>query len=139
MANNLENAENIYRITKAEDLPEEQEDDSQPWGTLSWKTVLARGHEAESRRSSGRGGEYLRDDPRTLSPGSYAGYPISRQPPSYGSSGGGEDPSLLEGPSPYFYDYEYDQAGNPSQVRESTSISSRPAIVALPNPRKPSS
>jgi hypothetical protein len=114
VANNLENAENSYRITKPEDLPEEPED--QPWGTLSWKTILARGHEAESRRSSGKGGEYLRDDPRTLSPGGYAAYPISRQPPSHGSSGGNDDPSLYDGPSPFFYDYEDDQTGGPSQA-----------------------
>ncbi|KAH6689546.1 hypothetical protein F5X68DRAFT_73457 [Plectosphaerella plurivora] len=114
VANNLENAENIYRITKPEDLPEEQED--QPWGTLSWKAILARGHEAEGRRSSGQGGEYLRDE-RTLSPGGrYAAYPISQQPPSHGSSGGGEGPSsMFDGPSPFFYDYEYDQSGDPTQ------------------------
>lgn len=113
-AQNQEHAGRSYHIPTAVDLGEEPEGDpGLPWGGISMKHVVARGHEAESRRSSGRG-DYMRDDSRTLSPdlgytNQFANY---RQPPSYGSSGG-DDPYPEE--DLYYYDYDYDQAGNPQQ------------------------
>jgi hypothetical protein len=70
--------------------------------------VVSRGHEDESRRSSGRG-EYIRED-TTRYFGSYsaaAGQTTYHQQASYGSSAG-EDVNAYEGESPQDY-IEYSQ------------------------------
>jgi hypothetical protein len=75
--------------------------------------VVAKGHETESRRGSGRG--EVTGESRYL--GTYdssynTGY---RQPPSYGSSGGEE--MYYEEESPYHYDY--DHTGDNSHYHQS--------------------
>lgn len=87
-----------------------------PWGSFSMRHVVSRGHEAESRRSSGRG-EYIREDAR-YQPAQYGGgggsgsgmayppvSPFQQHQGSLGGSSGGEegfydaDPRLLYGAS----------------------------------------
>lgn len=80
-----------------------------PWGSFSMRHVVSRGHEAESRRSSGRG-EYIREDAR-YQPAQYGDNiayppvsPFQYQGSLGGSSGGEEgfydaDPRLMYGAS----------------------------------------
>ena len=81
-----------------------------PWGTFSMSHVVSRGHEAASRRSSGRG-EYIREDARyhTVAYADHGAYPpVSPFQKHHGRLGGsstGEDgyydtdPQLFYGPS----------------------------------------
>lgn len=116
---NQEHAGNSYRVPLgAADISgggygygcgygQEEELSGLPWGGLNLSLVVSRGHEAESRRSSGRG-TYIGDEPLTAaaSPqwpvvpapahggaGLYHNFAQHHQTtPSYGSSsGGGED------------------------------------------------
>ncbi|KAF4120183.1 hypothetical protein GMORB2_3310, partial [Geosmithia morbida] len=51
---NRENAGNAYRIPTADDFAWSTEPCGLPWGGLNFGHAIARGHEFESRRSSGR-------------------------------------------------------------------------------------
>lgn len=76
-----------------------------PWGGVSWGLAVSRGHEVQSRRSSGRG-TYVGDDP--YSGAQYVTYSHGlHQTASYGSSGAEEA----------YYDdtsYAYDPTGIPA-------------------------
>ncbi|KAJ0388148.1 hypothetical protein COL922a_000779 [Colletotrichum nupharicola] len=105
---NEENAHRSYVVSSPDNLePEEKE--YLPWGSINIRHVVSRGHEHESRRGSGRG-EYVNEDTQyttTYGNNYTTSYP---QPPSHGSSGGGEYHYDEE---PYYYDY--DQSGSQSQ------------------------
>ncbi|KAM4056019.1 Basic-leucine zipper (bZIP) transcription factor [Hirsutella rhossiliensis] len=118
---NREHAGNSYRIPLgAVDLGgsgyghgygQEEELSGLPWGGMNLSLVVSRGHEAESRRSSGRG-TYIGDEPLTIAASPpfavvSAPAPGGSTAPSYGSSGGGDD---------IFFDdasYAYDAAAFP--------------------------
>ena len=53
-AMNRENAGNCYRIPNSEDFSTEDNLSGLPWGSVNLSLVVARGHQAEGRRSSGR-------------------------------------------------------------------------------------
>ncbi|GKT58931.1 basic leucine zipper transcription factor domain-containing protein [Colletotrichum tofieldiae] len=109
-AHNEANAHNTYAIASPSTVVAEEEESGLPWGSINFSHVIARGHEQESRRGSGRD-EYVREEPYYTA-GYAANYTAgNRQPASYGSSGG-ED-YYYGGESPYFYDY--DQSGDVSQ------------------------
>ncbi|ROT43118.1 hypothetical protein SODALDRAFT_375336 [Sodiomyces alkalinus F11] len=110
---NKELAGQAYYTPSTTDLGPDQEESGLPWGGISMRHVVSRGHEYESRRSSK--GDCVRDDMRMLSPystGAYAGnaYP---QPPGYASSGAEE--IFYEGESQYPYDF--DQGNDPPQIQ----------------------
>ncbi|OAA52021.1 hypothetical protein NOR_00614 [Metarhizium rileyi] len=99
---NQEHAGNSYRIPSPSDFNLGCEPSGLPWGSVSWGLVVSRGHEAQSRRSSGRG-TYIGDDP--YSGPHYVAYGHGiHQTASYGSSGAEET----------YYDdtsYAYDPMG----------------------------
>ncbi|EFQ28081.1 uncharacterized protein GLRG_03225 [Colletotrichum graminicola M1.001] len=108
-AHNESNAHNAYAIASpsAAATATVEEESGLPWGSINFNHVIARGHEHESRRGSGRD-DYVREEPHYA-----AGYASSytggyNQPASYGSSGG-ED-YYYGGESPFFFDY--DQSGD---------------------------
>ncbi|POR33356.1 Uncharacterized protein TPAR_06456 [Tolypocladium paradoxum] len=80
-------AGNSYRIPAVNDVTSNQELSGLPWGSLNWSLVLARGHEAASRRSSGRG-TYVGDEPYPVSHYTMPYGADLHQTASYGSSGG---------------------------------------------------
>ncbi|KND93568.1 hypothetical protein TOPH_01859 [Tolypocladium ophioglossoides CBS 100239] len=84
---NQEHAGNSYRIPVVTDVSRNQELSGLPWGSLNWSLVLARGHEAESRRSSGRG-TYVGDEPYPVPHYTMPYGADLHQTASYGSSGG---------------------------------------------------
>jgi len=86
---NQENAGNSYRIPAGNDVNAEPEPSGLPWGSLNLSLVVSRGHEAESRRSSGRG-TYVGDDGLPAGPNANAYGQDFAQTASYGSSGGDE-------------------------------------------------
>ena len=89
---NQQHAGNSYRIPSGEDLAAGIDP---PWGGFNLPHCIARGHEAESRRSSGRG-TYTGDDGYSAGYYGYAyGHGMS-QADSYGSSGG-DEPYYEEG------------------------------------------
>ncbi|KAK2065678.1 hypothetical protein LY76DRAFT_679051 [Colletotrichum caudatum] len=109
-AHNEANAHNAYTVASPSAAPAAEEESGLPWGSINFNHVIARGHERESHRGSGRD-DYVREDPQYA-----AGYAASytggyNQPASYGSSGG-ED-YYYDGESPFFFDY--DQSGDVSQ------------------------
>jgi hypothetical protein len=63
-ARNRDNAGNTYRVTSPDKVMDNGEDDLSglPWGSVNLKHVIYRGHDDESRKSSGNGGAYIRDD-----------------------------------------------------------------------------
>jgi hypothetical protein len=87
---NQEHAGNSYRIPTPSDIDAVSDLSGLPWGSVNLNHVVARGYDAESRRSSGRG-TYVGDE----------GYPVGSWPhayrqdypqtASYGSSYGGEE------------------------------------------------
>lgn len=99
---NQEHAGNSYRIPSHTDFSLDNELSGLPWGSVSWGLVMSKGHEVQSRRSSGRG-TYVGDD--TYSGAHYVTYGQGlHQTASYGSSGAEEA----------YYDdtnYAYDPAG----------------------------
>ncbi|PNY28727.1 Uncharacterized protein TCAP_01346 [Tolypocladium capitatum] len=84
---NREHAGNSYRVPVVADIAGSQELSGLPWGSLNWGLVLARGHEAESRRSSGRG-TYVGDEPYPVPHYAMPYGADLNQTASYGSSGG---------------------------------------------------
>ncbi|KFA60918.1 hypothetical protein S40285_05787 [Stachybotrys chlorohalonatus IBT 40285] len=98
---NQEHAGNSYRIPSGSDINSDYEISGLPWGSVNIGHVVSRGHEVESRRSSGRRTHAGED---SYSAG-YYGYGYGQginHAGSYGSSGGEE----------MYYDdgtYAYDQ------------------------------
>ncbi|TFB05484.1 hypothetical protein CCMA1212_002440 [Trichoderma ghanense] len=85
-AKDKEHAGNSYRIPEPEDIDDaEPELSGLPWGSVSLSHIVARGHEVESRKSSGRG-TYLED---SFASNNYSSSfsPGVRQTASHGSSG----------------------------------------------------
>ncbi|KAK1989433.1 hypothetical protein LZ30DRAFT_776162 [Colletotrichum cereale] len=113
-AHNEANAHNAYTIaspSKEAAAAAAEEESGLPWGSINFNHVIARGHEHESRRGSGRD-DYVREEPHYAT-----GYTASytggyNQPASYGSSGG-EDYYYGGDDSPFFYDYN--QSGDMGQ------------------------
>ncbi|KAH7318730.1 hypothetical protein B0I35DRAFT_250798 [Stachybotrys elegans] len=98
---NLENAGNSYRTPSQSDLSSQYELTGLPWGGMDLSHVVSRGHEAEGRRSSGRGTHTAED---VHSPAYYGGYGYGHginQTASYGSSGTDE---IYYDESSYMYD-----------------------------------
>lgn len=90
---NQENAGNSYRTPTANDFMNDSEPAGLPWGSVNFGHILTRGHDAEGRRSSGRG-TYIGEDPyqsNFYAAGYGNGIP---QATSYGSSG--TDEAYLE-------------------------------------------
>ncbi|KID98264.1 basic leucine zipper transcription factor domain-containing protein, partial [Metarhizium majus ARSEF 297] len=85
---NQEHAGNSYRIPSPSDFNLDSELSGLPWGSVSWGLAVSRGHEVQSRRSSGRG-TYVGDDPYSRAHYVTYGHGIP-QTASYGSSGGEE-------------------------------------------------
>ncbi|TDZ22599.1 hypothetical protein Cob_v004607 [Colletotrichum orbiculare MAFF 240422] len=109
---NNAHAQNSYTVCSPEALGQQEQESGLPWGSISMRHVVSRGHEHESRRSSGRGG-YVDEDAHTqVAANAYAtDYSAAYgQPPSYGS--GGEEYHYEE-ESPYYFDY--DQGAESSQ------------------------
>jgi hypothetical protein len=99
---NQEHAGNSYRIPSPADFSVDNELSGLPWGSVSWGLAVSRGHEVQSRRSSGRG-TYVDDDPYSSAQYVTYGHGL-HQTPSYGSSGAEE----------VYYDdtsYVYDPTG----------------------------
>lgn len=103
---NLEHAGNSYRIPSAVDIMRDDTLSGLPWGSLNLVHVVSRGHEAESKRSSGRN-THTGDDSSNPSSNSYSLASYGRavpQPVSYGVGVGvvGDD-QVMEDNSPYLY------------------------------------
>lgn len=101
---NQEYAGNSYRIPSPKDFSQENELSGLPWGSVNMSHFLSRGHEAESRRSSGRG-TYVGDDGFTSAHcGNTHGNDWTHSG-SYGGSSGGDE---------MYYDdaYYYDPSGS---------------------------
>ncbi|KAL2760588.1 hypothetical protein ACRALDRAFT_1059628 [Sodiomyces alcalophilus JCM 7366] len=98
---NKELAGRAYQTPSATDLGPDQDESGLPWGGISIKHVVSRGHEYEGRRSSR--GDYVWDDTRTQNPYNAGACPGGAypQPLSYGSSGG--DDMYYEDESQYPY------------------------------------
>ncbi|KAI2643668.1 hypothetical protein GGS21DRAFT_29170 [Xylaria nigripes] len=108
---NQENAGSSYRVPEAGELgPDDDELSGLPWGGVSMRHVVARGHESETRRGSARD-THTHDSMQHYN--AYSGYYISssqqQQTASGGSRGssGGED-QYQDDQQAYYYDYDYD-------------------------------
>ncbi|KAH6606347.1 basic leucine zipper transcription factor domain-containing [Trichoderma cornu-damae] len=84
-AKDKEHAGNSYRIPEADEIDAEPELSGLPWGSVSLSHIVARGHEAESRKSSGRD-TYLDDNFVSKNYSPSLGSDV-RQTASYCSSG----------------------------------------------------
>lgn len=106
---NQENAGSSYRVPDAGQLGPDEEVSGLPWGGVSMRHVVARGHESETRRGSGRD-NYTHDDAQYYN--AYSGYYTSssqhQQTASWGSRGssGGDDQQHDD--QQYYCDYDYD-------------------------------
>jgi hypothetical protein len=110
-ARNQQHAGSCYQIPAPSDVASDQEVSGLPWGTFSMRHVVSRGHEAESRRSSGRG-DYLREDGRYQTSPFMEHAPYPAATPSYqqhhghgsfGGSSAGEDGPYYETDPQLFY------------------------------------
>ncbi|KAF7553638.1 hypothetical protein G7046_g7045 [Stylonectria norvegica] len=97
---NMEYAGNSYRIATPSDISSEQELSGLPWGSVNLRHVLSRGHEAESRRSSGRD-TYVGEDGLTSGHSSNSYEQDWARAQSYGGSSGGDEAYYND---PYLYD-----------------------------------
>ncbi|RFU80894.1 basic leucine zipper transcription factor domain-containing [Trichoderma arundinaceum] len=97
-AKDKEHAGNSYRIPEPDEIDAEPELSGLPWGSVSLSHIVARGHEAESRKSSGRG-TYL-DDSLVSKHYSSSFSSGAHQSASYCSSGAND--TYLDD-SPYLY------------------------------------
>jgi hypothetical protein len=119
-ARNREHAGSSYQVPTPLDFSAEEEHSGLPWGSLNMRHVLTRGHETESRRSSGRD-EYIHEDSAGRRHDPYGqgqgtgGHDLGAygQPTSYGGSVAGDEFGHFyeEEPSPHGDAYEYDQHG----------------------------
>ena len=119
-ARNEQHAGCCYQIPAASGVTSEQEVSGLPWGTFSMRHVVSRGHEAESRRSSGRG-DYLREDGRYQQSPFADTMPYSTAPSypqhsgSFGGSSTGEDGYYETDPQLF---YDYGSSGIPAQQQQ---------------------
>ncbi|KAI1377397.1 hypothetical protein F4677DRAFT_56309 [Hypoxylon crocopeplum] len=121
---NLENAGSSYRLPSSDEIAGDDGLDLSglPWGSLSMKHVIARGHETESRRSGGSGGDhtqdYTQDDTQQYYATSATSSPYQQhQTVNFGSSthsSGGDDYSYQD-MSSYYYDFDPNSGHGPSQ------------------------
>jgi hypothetical protein len=86
---NQENAGNSYRTPASSDIRTEPDLSGLPWGSVNLCLFVSKGHEAESRRSSGRG-TFVGDDGFPVGSNANAYGQGFAQTASYGSSGGDE-------------------------------------------------
>ncbi|KAI0446573.1 hypothetical protein F4803DRAFT_472831 [Xylaria telfairii] len=114
---NQENAGSSYRVPDAGELgPDDDDLSGLPWGGVSMRHVVARGHESETRRGSARDNQT--HDPQYYN--TYSGYYTSssqqQQTASWGSHGssGGDDRHQDDQQYYYDYDYDYDQDYDPN-------------------------
>ncbi|KAI0459794.1 hypothetical protein F5B21DRAFT_198215 [Xylaria acuta] len=115
---NQENAGSIYHVPDAGELGPDNDDLSGlPWGGVSMRHVVARGHESETRRGSARDNQT--HDPQYYN--TYSGCYTSsssqqQQTASWGSHGssGGDDRHKDDQQYYYDYDYDYDQDYDPN-------------------------
>ncbi|KAI1636434.1 hypothetical protein F4809DRAFT_650564 [Biscogniauxia mediterranea] len=104
---NQENAGSSYHIPNADDLGNEDGDPTGlPWGSISMRHVVARGHESEGRRSSGRD-DYTQDGAQY-----YSSYYAHQQPQTAGSYGS-HDSSGGGGDDQYYDDHQQQQQQHP--------------------------
>ncbi|KAI0397279.1 hypothetical protein F5Y17DRAFT_455197 [Xylariaceae sp. FL0594] len=108
---NQENAGSSYRVPGAGDLgPEDDDLSGLPWGGVSMRHVMARGHETETRRGSARDHQ-VGDSSQYYNtyPGYYASSSQQQQTTSWGSRGSsGGDDHHQDDQQAYYYDYDYD-------------------------------
>ncbi|ATY66813.1 hypothetical protein A9K55_000930 [Cordyceps militaris] len=98
---NLEHAGNSYRIPSGLDIAGDDTLNGLPWGSVNLGHVVSRGHEAESKRSSGRN-TYTGDDSSNPSSNNYSLAPYGRTVPQpFGYGGAAEDQGMDD--SPYLY------------------------------------
>ncbi|RDA86534.1 hypothetical protein CP532_1890 [Ophiocordyceps camponoti-leonardi (nom. inval.)] len=98
---NQEHAGNSYRIPVGTDITTDHDLSGLPWGSMNLGLVVARGHEAESLRSSGRG-TYVGDEPYA-SPHTQYSMPLGSELPQTSGYGG---ENILFDDSTYLYDYD---------------------------------
>ncbi|KAI0012859.1 hypothetical protein F4779DRAFT_614299 [Xylariaceae sp. FL0662B] len=106
---NQELADSSYRVAHSDELEGDETNLSGlPWGSISMRHVVARGHESESRRGS-RGDDYVQDDAAQYHAQS-GYYHHQQQTASYGSrdSSGGDDQLYEDQTSAYYYYNDYD-------------------------------
>ncbi|KAI1075209.1 hypothetical protein F5B20DRAFT_585428 [Whalleya microplaca] len=107
---NQEYADSSYRVAHSDELDADQTDVSGlPWGSISMRHVVARGHESESRRGSRRD-DYTQDDSAQYY--AQSDYYQQQQTDSYGSrdSSGGDDQYYEDQSSSSYYYYDYDHS-----------------------------
>ncbi|KAI1434628.1 hypothetical protein GGR50DRAFT_694991 [Xylaria sp. CBS 124048] len=108
---NQENAGSSYRVPEADELgPDNEELSGLPWGGVSMRHVVARGHESESRRGGARDNfTHSSSQQYNAYPGYYTSPSQQQQTASGGSRGssGGED-QYQDDQQTYYYDYDYD-------------------------------
>ncbi|KAL7625424.1 hypothetical protein AAE478_004644 [Parahypoxylon ruwenzoriense] len=130
----IEHAGSSYRLPSSDELAADDEPELSglPWGTFSMRHVLARGHETESRRSSGKSGDYSGGGGHDDAPQFYDATPSSSSPSdhyhhqyqyqqqyqqhqtvNYGSStnSSGGDDCYFDDLSPYYYDFDPNSGG----------------------------
>ncbi|KAI1758892.1 hypothetical protein GGR53DRAFT_193171 [Hypoxylon sp. FL1150] len=108
----LEHATSSYRLPSTDELAMDEDPSLSglPWGSLSMKHVLARGHETESRRSSangsGNGGDYSANGDTSQYYATSDPY-LPRQTACYGGNvtSSGEDEFSYQDMS-YYYDLD---------------------------------
>lgn len=119
---NQENAGSSYRVPDARELgPDTDELSGLPWGGVSMRHVVARGHESETRRGSARDNQ-TQDNAQyynTLS-GYHTSSSQQQQTASWGSRGSSGGDDRHQDDQQYYYDYdndydyEYDHEYNPN-------------------------
>ncbi|KAI0167094.1 hypothetical protein GGR52DRAFT_87766 [Hypoxylon sp. FL1284] len=116
----LAHASSSYRVPSTDEIAEDEDESLSglPWGSLSIKHVLARGHETESRRSSANGGDYNGhgDTPQYYATSSPY---LPQQTTYYGGSSNtnsnGEDDYSYQDMS-YYYDVDPNTGHDPHQT-----------------------
>ncbi|KAJ8120886.1 hypothetical protein ONZ43_g2523 [Nemania bipapillata] len=120
---NQENAGSSYRVPEPGELgPDDDELSGLPWGGVSMRHVVARGHESESRRGSARD-NHTNDNAQYYN--TYSGYYTSssqqQQTTSWGSRGSSGGDDRYQDDQQYYnydydndYDYDYDHDYDPN-------------------------
>ncbi|KAI1824667.1 hypothetical protein F4861DRAFT_249187 [Xylaria intraflava] len=102
---NQENAGSSYHVPNADELgPDDEELSGLPWGGVSMRHVVARGHESESQRGSARENNTYGG---AQNYNSYSGYYTSPQQQQTASGSSGDD-HYQDDQQTYYYDYDYD-------------------------------
>ncbi|KAI1852399.1 hypothetical protein JX265_003833 [Neoarthrinium moseri] len=113
---NQELAGSSYQVASSDDYLQEEECSGLPWGSFSMRHVVARGHESESRRGSGRD-EHARDASSQVY-GQYGGYDTHRSYSygsySHGSHGSNSGGDFFDDNTYYYPDYDNTGSGSHS-------------------------